>query len=173
MLFWQTANTKLENGSRQFLAQFHMVGRQIYEMNVLDDEQSHSEQENLALAVAGLTSLISSTEPGYSSPSPPDSRTPESILTSSQKDVVIGGGRKTRSLNDMSLLLAQGTVEFERGEPLAQPVNVNYCGVYTWILDFENKITKMRFMLEWSVDFHKMCVGGKGMSTILGFKTVQ
>lgn len=67
--------------------------------------------------------------------------------TSSEPTPTIGRKRTIRSLNDMNILVAQGSVSFQRGKPLQTSVAVNYAGITTWTLDKDRKIIKIRFVL--------------------------
>ena len=138
------------------------VGKQLYEVDVIDDEESHSEQENIELVVAGLTSLASACSSADASGTAvvPDSSASLGASPSPANDSRYGGTgdatsssqtttrkRKLRSLNDMNILVAQGSVDFQCGKPLQREINVSYTGLTTWTLNAEKKITKLHFVL--------------------------
>lgn len=163
-LYWQLKNEKLPDGQRELQAKTLMVGKQLYEVDVIDDEESHSEQENIELVVAGLTSLASAgssadsgsastpleTSASLADPSSPptnDSRIGSTSGDASSSSQSSTRKRKLRSLNDMNILVAQGSVDFQCGKPLQREINVSYTGLTTWTLNAEKKITKLHFVL--------------------------
>lgn len=162
-LYWQLKNEKLPDGQRELQAKTLTVGKQLYEVDVIDDEESHSEQENIELVVAGLTSLASacsSAEASNTAALPGASASLGDLSSSNANDSRSGGAgdatsgsqsttrkRKLRSLNDMNILVAQGSVDFQCGKPLQREINVSYTGITTWTLNAEKKITKLHFVL--------------------------
>lgn len=161
-LYWQLKNEKLPDGQRELQAKTLTVGKQLYEVDVIDDEESHSEQENIELVVAGLTSLASACSSADASGTAvvPDSSASLGASPSPANDSRYGGTgdatsssqtttrkRKLRSLNDMNILVAQGSVDFQCGKPLQREINVSYTGLTTWTLNAEKKITKLHFVL--------------------------
>lgn len=160
-LYWQLKNEKLPDGQRELQAKTLTVGKQLYEVDVIDDEESHSEQENIELVVAGLTSLASACSSADAA-AVPDTSASLGASPSQAVDSRFGGTgdaaaaaisqtaprkRKLRSLNDMNILVAQGSVDFQCGKPLQREINVSYTGLTTWTLNAEKKITKLHFVL--------------------------
>ena len=160
-LYWQLKNEKLPDGQRELQAKTLTVGKQLYEVDVIDDEESHSEQENIELVVAGLTSLASACSSADAA-AVPDTSASLGASPSQPVDSRFGGTgdaaaaaisqtaprkRKLRSLNDMNILVAQGSVDFQCGKPLQREINVSYTGLTTWTLNAEKKITKLHFVL--------------------------
>jgi hypothetical protein len=164
-LYYQSHNMTKQNaddGSQEIVANCHMIGKQVYGIDVVDDEETLSEQEKLALAVAGLTSLLGSDssqsrmddvcnhQSTLCASSTSTSTTSSIVPNESQCNSFAQGKRVTRSLNEMSILIASAnnSVEFILGKPYIEPVTVNHHGVFTWFIDRTKKIFKMRFILE-------------------------
>ncbi len=175
-LYWPLKNMRLSDGGREIQAKTLMVGRQVYELDVVHDEEAHCEQDDLQWVVAGLTSLASAckqppqpqshdtrdTQEVSTGHSPPTATNAPPVIDTSQTDHEstdscstshVNGSegserkRSVRSLKSMNILVTEGSVEFLCGKPLEQSLNVNYGGVTTWTLDKDKKITKLHFVL--------------------------
>lgn len=130
--YQQTKVTKLAGDGKEIEAQAHYIGIQVYEINVIDEEEVHNEQDRIAIAVAALI--------GGSTPS-------ETPSTNSSSFSSTSNNRRVRSLNSLPILLAQGNVKFQCGDPFQKPTSINHRGIFTWQLAANNKIVKMKFTL--------------------------
>lgn len=134
--YQQTKVTKLVEGGKEIEAQAHYMGIQVYEINVIDEEEVHNEQDRIAMAVAALIGGSTSSEVSSSS-------TSTSLSSSSST----ANNRRIRSLNSMPILLAQGSVEFQCGNPFTKTTSINHRGTFIWQLGTNKKIVKMKFTL--------------------------
>jgi hypothetical protein len=134
--YQQTKITKLPEGGKEIEAQAHYMGIQVYEINVIDEEEVHNEQDRIAMAVAALI--------GGSTPS--SDATPSSTSNSTSSSSA-SNNRRIRSLDSMPIFKAQGNVEFQCGEPLKKNVSINHRGTFTWQVGAHKKILKMKFTL--------------------------
>lgn len=157
-------------------ADCRIVGRRLYDIDVIiddtaEDEAFHEEQRRLESAISGLTSLSrmtsedvlkafsvstplalpyegQTTQSSSSSNSPASSGsvTPNpynsSNVTSPFEDKV-----KSKSLDDMNILVASENVEFRIGKALKEPVNMYHNGHYSWVINSDNKVVKLKFVL--------------------------
>lgn len=158
-LYWQEKSVKLPDGNRELSCNFHMVGRQVFEINVLDDEVSHGEQDKLAEAVAGLTSLFSAApssddtvdsvfEGVVSREDELGNRVDAGAQLFKEESALPSAKRKVRSLNEMNILVAQGSVEFEQGKHLDPPVPMNWTGTVSWIVNPSKQVIRFRSVLD-------------------------
>lgn len=154
-LFWQKGAHRNPDNTREYQAECHMVGRRIYEINVIEDAHSLSDQSSIESAIFALTSLagagpdvVSTVEPGsvitrqFASAS-----NGKSSSSSSAQSNVDNRGRRIRSLDSMNILVADGHVEFATGNQLPNPVELNHKGIFTWVIDTNKKIIRLKFVL--------------------------
>jgi hypothetical protein len=160
-LYWQKTIKKGENGFREIEAVFYMIGTRFYELNVIEDNQLAEEQQRLEEAIFGLASLAQAT--GSVNPSTNDSNdalaftsTPETVSHSNQEpsptvDVNVlsafSANKKVRSLDQMSILIANEKVEFAKGDRLALPGQFRTKGKLVLYINDKKKLYRMKFVI--------------------------
>ena len=150
-LFWQKGAQRNPDNTCEYQAECHMVGKRIYEINVLEDSHHPmSDQSSIESAIVALTSLgaanqdiVATVEPG--SVITRQFNTGGNSSTGSPR--VDSKGRKIKSLDSMNILVADGNVEFTTGNQLPHPVEINHKGIFTWVIDSNKKIIRLKFVL--------------------------
>jgi hypothetical protein len=157
-LYWQKAIKKGENGSREIEADFYMIGTRFYELNVIEDNQLAEEQQRLEEAVFGLASLAqaaSSVEPSTNDNNVlAFNATHENLHSNSNQEPsepdvrsAVSANKKVRSLDQMSILIANEKVEFAKGDRLALPGQFKTKGKLVLYINDKKKLYRMKFVI--------------------------
>lgn len=135
-LFWQKNVKKHEDGSRDIHCECHVVGKRVYDIEVVKDKSFDQHQEELETAISGLAALAS----GQVDQPPPA----PSVLSSA----AMLESPTVTSVETMKMFVADGNVRFRRGSKLRQQVEINHAGTFVWSIDANNKITTMKFAMK-------------------------
>lgn len=137
-LFWQKGVVKTDDGGKDIETDCHFIGKRIYDVEIVKDDSFDDEHSQLETAIFGLAALAG----GSSS----DSSIGNSRAISSEEST------KNRctvtSLDSMQMLVAGENVHFRRGERLAHDIEINHKGTWSWHLDSQKKITRMKFVMK-------------------------
>lgn len=163
-LFWQKNVRRLDDGSKEIETECRMIGTKFFDITVSEDSSYQQEQQILEEAIFGLTSLCkshadssagkskatSATTLAFeassvsSSPSPLPSSESSGKTTSSEGE---SANKNHRSLDRINILIADDKVEFLVGDRLPAPQLMDLQGKFTWQVNSQKKITRMKFML--------------------------
>jgi hypothetical protein len=154
-LFWQKSVAKNSDGTKEIKGECHMEAKRLYEMLVLENEQVHEDLESaifgLAALAAGKQQLQPNTVYCRNFPLSNEEGVNEAESNSNINTTKLinskGERCKVRSLDAMNILVADSNVEFSIGKPFNKPVEVNHKGCFTWLVDSNHKIIRMKFSL--------------------------
>lgn len=151
-LFWQKSVTKNNDGTKEIKGECHMEAKRLYEILVLENENVHEDLESAIFGLASLSSGKAELQPNtvYCSnfPKAKDEVNESNESSTLQWSVNSKGQRcKVRSLDTMNILVADSNVEFAIGRVFPTPVDVNNRGSFSWIVDSNHKVIRMKMTL--------------------------
>jgi hypothetical protein len=165
-LFWQKNVLKNPDGTKEVRAEFHSVAKRLYEINVLENEHVHEDLESAIFGLAALAggqatvdpdTVICSEFPPYDDASSSASSEERHSGLDCRQSEALGGSPvfalnskgqrcKLRNLDSMNILVADTNVEFVIGARFPEPIDWNNKGTFTWTIDTDHKVTRMRFV---------------------------
>ena len=148
-LFWQKSVSKNNDGTKEVKGECHMEAKRLYEMLVLENENVHEDLESAIFGLATLASGTAQLQPNtvYCSNFPVIHDDAEEVTTPTWSINSKGQKCKVRCLDAMNILVADSNVEFSIGKQFPQHVDVNHKGAFTWIVDGNHKVIRMKLAL--------------------------
>lgn len=129
-LFWQKGVTRTDAG-RDIEADCHFLGKKVFDIELVKDATFDSEQSQLETAISGLTALAGGGEAARAN------EVPEPVAQCS-----------VTSIDSIKMLVAGENVHFRIGSRLGREFEINHKGSFTWHLDGDGKVYRMKFLLK-------------------------
>ncbi|RYH19598.1 hypothetical protein EON65_25875 [archaeon] len=141
LIFWQKEVVRHPDGSKEIRTDCHYIGRRVYSVDILQDEESDIEHSQLQNALSGLMSLAGAGQEVLSSDLMDQGHT-----SAEESDGESRGGRWVPTDNTKILVVAENAA-FKRGRRLAEEFVINQKAIMSWFISPDNFITKMKFVV--------------------------